>query len=174
VLTSSPHARYIFPLFTACCLYYIHPSLSYHSPVTNMRLLILLALVASSTLGSASLKGFNHGAFFHNATAKQQSDFEAAFNAAKALTDAPDYNSARLFTTIQNNTVNTPTSAIQAAINTNTSLLLGLWCSAGDAVFENELIALKAAITQYGQPLSTKSSASLSEAWTCSAPANSA
>jgi glucan endo-1,3-beta-D-glucosidase len=121
-----------------------------------MRLLILLALVASSTLASASLKGFNHGAFFHNGTAKQQSDFEAAFNAAKALTGAPDYNSARLFTTIQHNTTNTPTSAIQAAINTNTSLLLGLWCSAGDAVFENELIALKAAITQYGQPFVDK------------------
>ena len=121
-----------------------------------MRLSILLALVVSSTLASAGYKGFNHGAFFSNNTAKQQSDFEAAFNAAKALKDAPDYNSARLFTTIQHNTTNTPTSAIQAAINTNTSLFLGLWCSAGDAVFENELVALKAAIAQYGQPFVDK------------------
>jgi glucan endo-1,3-beta-D-glucosidase len=117
-----------------------------------MRLSTLLALVALSTLASAGYKGFTYGSFFHNGTAKQQPDFEAAFNAAKTLTDAPGYNSARLFTTIQHNTINTPTSAIQAAINTNTSLLLGLWCSDGDAFFENELIALKAAITQYGQP----------------------
>jgi glucan endo-1,3-beta-D-glucosidase len=117
-----------------------------------MRLSILLALVALSTLASAGYKGFTHGSFFNNGTAKQQPDFEAAFNAAKPLTDASGYNSARLFTTIQHNTINTPTSAIQAAINTNTSLLLGLWCSAGDAFFENGLIALKAAITQYGQP----------------------
>lgn len=46
-----------------------------------------------------------------------------------------------------------PISAIPAAIATNTSLLLGLWCSAGDAVVNNELQALKTAISKYGTAL---------------------
>lgn len=50
----------------------------------------------------------------------------------------------------QGGTSNTPISAIPAAIKTKTSLLLGLWASAGDAVFANELQALKSAIDQYG------------------------
>ena len=51
---------------------------------------------------------------------------------------------------IQGGTVNTPISAIPAAIATNTTLLLGLWASAGSAVFDNEIAALKFAIAQYG------------------------
>lgn len=46
-----------------------------------------------------------------------------------------------------------PISAIPAAIATNTSLLLGLWCSAGDAAVNNELQALKTAISKYGTAL---------------------
>lgn len=116
-----------------------------------MRFSTILALVASSTLTSAALKGFNYGANFADSAIKQLSDFEEEFNAAKSLRGAPDFNSARLFTTIQGGTPNTPISAIQAAINTDTTLLLGLWCSAGEEVFNNELIALRNAITQYGQ-----------------------
>jgi glucan endo-1,3-beta-D-glucosidase len=111
----------------------------------------LLALVASSSYASAAFKGFNYGSSFGNGAAKQQSDFEAAFNAASSLTGAPGYTSARLFTTIQGGTANTPISAIPAALNTDTTLLLGLWCSAGDEVFNNELAALTNAINQYGQ-----------------------
>lgn len=51
---------------------------------------------------------------------------------------------------IQAGTANTPISAIPAAIATRTSLLLGLWASAGQASFNNELAALSAAISQYG------------------------
>jgi len=43
-----------------------------------------------------------------------------------------------------------PISAIQAAINTQTSLLLGLWISGGSAIVDNEVAALKSAISQYG------------------------
>ncbi|ERF75623.1 hypothetical protein EPUS_04603 [Endocarpon pusillum Z07020] len=125
-----------------------------------MRSSIILALVASSSLASAAYKGFNYGASFTNGAVKQQSDYEAAFNAAKSLPGAPGYNSARLFTTMQggtaNGTANTPISAIPAALNTDTTLLLGLWCSAGDAVFNNELAALTNAIAQYGQPFVDK------------------
>jgi glucan endo-1,3-beta-D-glucosidase len=51
---------------------------------------------------------------------------------------------------IQHGTTNTVIEAIQAAINTKTTLLLGMWASAGQANFNNEISALKAAIAQYG------------------------
>lgn len=112
----------------------------------------LFGLAASFSLVSAAFKGFNYGALFSDGAVKQQSDYEAAFNAARTLTGAPGFTSARLFTTIQGGTVNTPISAIPAALNTDTTLLLGLWCSAGDTVFNNEVAALINAINQYGQP----------------------
>jgi glucan endo-1,3-beta-D-glucosidase len=40
--------------------------------------------------------------------------------------------------------------AVAAGIATKTTLLLGLWCSGGDAVFANELQALKTAIANNG------------------------
>ena len=51
---------------------------------------------------------------------------------------------------IQAGTTNTPTEAIQAAINTKTSLLLGLWGSGGQAGLDNEIAALKSAISTFG------------------------
>ena len=51
---------------------------------------------------------------------------------------------------IQAGTTNTPTEAIPAAITTKTTLLLGLWASAGSAIIDNEIAALTAAIQQYG------------------------
>lgn len=43
-----------------------------------------------------------------------------------------------------------PSSAFAAAISTNTKLLLGLWGSAGSETINNEIAAIKGAITQYG------------------------
>lgn len=51
---------------------------------------------------------------------------------------------------VQCGTQNTPISAIQAAINTDTQLLLGMWASAGDAIINDEIAALRTAIDQYG------------------------
>lgn len=107
----------------------------------------ILALAAGA---SAATKGFNYGSTFTSGAAKQQADFEAEFSAAQKLAGAPGFTSARLYTMIQGGTPSTPISAIQAAINTKTSLLLGLWASAGDATFANELTALKSAIDTYG------------------------
>lgn len=121
-----------------------------------MRAPTFLAVAASLSSASAAYKGFNYGATFTNGFVKQQSDYEAEFNAARSLQGAPGYTSARLFSTIQGGTPNTPISAIPAALNTDTTLLLGLWCSAGDAVFNNELTALTNAINQYGQPFVDK------------------
>jgi glucan endo-1,3-beta-D-glucosidase len=50
----------------------------------------------------------------------------------------------------QGGTANSPISAIQAAINTKTTLLLGIWASGGPDLVNNEIAALKSAIGQYG------------------------
>ncbi|RVX74008.1 hypothetical protein B0A52_02898 [Exophiala mesophila] len=109
-----------------------------------MRASSVLALAATLPSTFAAYKGFNYGS-----TGRDQAAFEGEFNSAKNLAGS-SYTSARLYTMIQDGTTNTPISAIPAAISTGTSLLLGLWASAGDAIFQNELAALNAAIAQYG------------------------
>jgi len=101
----------------------------------------LLALAASLSTASAVYKGFNYGA---------AADFESDFNTAKALVGTSGFTSARLYTMIASGTTDTPTSAIQAAIDTDTTLLLGLWASEDQATFDNEITALNSAISQYG------------------------
>ncbi|KAH9878728.1 hypothetical protein IAQ61_002002 [Plenodomus lingam] len=114
------------------------------------------ALAAASLLSTASaaIKGFNYGAQFNNDQAKTLVDFEYEFNAAKQLPGTDGWTSARLYTMVQHGTASNVIEAIQAAINTNTTLLLGLWASAGQAVINNELAALKAAVQQYGTAFS--------------------
>ena len=112
-------------------------------------------LAAATTLSTVQAqngyKGFNYGSTFGNNAPKLNADFAYEFNAAKNLPNTNGgYTSARLYTMIQANTTNTPIEAIQAAIDTKTKLLLGLWASAGSAQFANEIAALKAAISQYG------------------------
>jgi len=102
----------------------------------------LFALVASvSTASAVVYKGFNYGS---------GADFQNDFNTAKNLVGTSGFTSARLYTMIQQGTTNTPTAAIQAAINTDTTLLLGLWASETQDAFNNELAALSSAISQYG------------------------
>jgi glucan endo-1,3-beta-D-glucosidase len=112
----------------------------------------LLPLLPSTLAAAATAhKGFNYGSTFSDGTYKQQADFENDFKSAKGLVGTNGgFTSARLYTMIQGGTIHTPISAIQAAINTKTTLLLGLWASAGQADFANELTALKTAIAQYG------------------------
>lgn len=110
-----------------------------------------LITAALASLGSAqALKGFNYGATDGTGACRSLGDFQNQFNIAKSLVGTSGFTSARLYTTIQCGTANTPISAIEAAINTDTSILLGLWASAGDAQFGNELAALTNAINQYG------------------------
>lgn len=117
----------------------------------------LLAAAATFSSALAYYQGFNYGAVLPNGTLKLEGDFEIEFRTARALVGAPGngFTSARLYTMRQQ--VDTqqsgpavPISAIPAAIATRTSLLLGLWCSAGDAIFDKEIEALAAAISQYG------------------------
>ncbi|KAF2878330.1 glycoside hydrolase superfamily [Massariosphaeria phaeospora] len=112
----------------------------------------LLAVAATLSTAQAAHKGMNYGAFFLNQEPKHRADFEYEFAAAKQLPNTSgQINSARLYTMIQWRTTNTIIEAIQAAINTKTTLLLGVWASAGQATMDNEIKALKAAIQQYGK-----------------------
>lgn len=114
-----------------------------------MRLLPLLTLV-TAIAAQKVFQGFNTGAFFTSSKPKVQSDFESEFRDAQALHYSPGlFSSARLYTNIQAGTTNTPIQAFQAAINTNTSLLLGIWCS-GTTNIDNELAALETAIKNLG------------------------
>ncbi|KAH7017721.1 glycoside hydrolase superfamily [Ilyonectria destructans] len=110
----------------------------------------LLAMAAAVSTASAAFQGFNYGASYGDGTVKVQSNFEDEFNAAASLvgTDGA-FTSARLYTMVQGGSTNDPISAIPAAIKTKTSLLLGLWASAGRTSFDNEIAALKNTIDQY-------------------------
>ncbi|KAK5134797.1 hypothetical protein LTR04_004662, partial [Oleoguttula sp. CCFEE 6159] len=111
----------------------------------------LLAIAASVATASAQVyKGFNYGSTFTNDAAKVQADFQNEFTTAQRLVGTSGFSSARLYTMIQGGTTNTPIEAIPAAIATKTTLLLGLWASAGQANFNNELAALSSAIKTYG------------------------
>lgn len=110
----------------------------------------VIASAALLSTANAAIKGFNYGAQFQNDAAKTLVDFEYEFNDAKNLPGTDGWTSARLYTMIQHGTQNTVIEAIQAAINTKTTLLLGLWASAGQESFNNEIAALKSAIAQYG------------------------
>lgn len=109
-----------------------------------------LGALCLSTLTAAQSKGFNYGSTWGDGSCRTLSDFEGLFTSAQNLVGNSGFTSARLYTMVQCGTANTPISAIQAAIDTNTQLLLGLWASAGQAVFNDELAALSAAINQYG------------------------
>lgn len=109
------------------------------------------AAAALLSTAEAAYKGFNYGAFFGNNQAKVYNDFRYEFEAAKALPGTnSQFTSARLYTMIQHGTANTPIEALQAAIDTKTYLLLGIWASAGQTVVNNEITALKSAISKFG------------------------
>jgi len=118
----------------------------------------LVALAASLSVASAETiyKGFNYGSTQTDGSAKSYQDFHDEFSTARSLLNAPGFTSARLFTTVQAGTTNTPTEAIQAAIDTNTTLLLGLWASGGAAGFAAEIAALTTAISQHGDALTSR------------------
>ena len=113
------------------------------------------ALLAASCLLSAAFAektylGFSTGAFYPNNTAKVQADYEKEFSAAASLAGSPGvFSSIRLYTNIQFGTDDTPSEAFAAAVATNTSMLLGIWAS-GTTSIDNELSALKSAISMYG------------------------
>lgn len=117
----------------------------------------LLALAASiSSVTAAAYQGFNYGSTNSDGSFKTQQTYQDEFRTAKNLVGASGFNSARLYTTIQGGTANTPSSAIAAAIAEDTTLLLGMWASGGQAVIDNEIAALKSAISTYGTSFTSR------------------
>ncbi|RDA86820.1 hypothetical protein CP532_6347 [Ophiocordyceps camponoti-leonardi (nom. inval.)] len=109
----------------------------------------IVTLAAAVSTASAHYRGFNYGNL-KGSVPKTQTDFENEFTAAAGLagTDGK-FSSARLYTMRQGGTVDEPISAIPAAIKCKTSLLFGLWASAGDDDFNKEIQALKKTTHQY-------------------------
>ena len=104
----------------------------------------LFTVLAGASSAYAAVRGFNYAA--QEATLEA---FETSFKTAAALKGADDFTGARLYTMIQEGTTNSPIEAIPAAIATKTTLLLGLWASSPQNLFDNEIAALKSAISQY-------------------------
>lgn len=114
--------------------------------------LSLLALAGA--VAAQQTRGFNYGALYADQTARLQPDWEADFRAAQDLPGDNDFTSARLFTMVQGYSQTAEViQALPAALATNTSLLLGIWCSGGEAAFQQELEALRTAIDTYGEEL---------------------
>ena len=121
-----------------------------------MRLSTLATTTIALPRALAAYKGFNYGAVDLSGAPKSVSAWEGEFNAAKSLDGVlVPFSSARIYTSIQPGTVNSPTNAFEAAVITGTSLLLGVWASAGSTQIENEIAAIQNAVTEYGEQLTT-------------------
>jgi glucan endo-1,3-beta-D-glucosidase len=94
--------------------------------------------------------GFNSGSTFADRSAKFKKDFKAEFETAQNLVNAPGtFNAVRLYTNVQAYSTDDPIEAFEAAIETKTKLLLGIWTS-GTKDINNDINALKKAVTKYG------------------------
>ncbi|KAF5532633.1 glucan endo-1 3-beta-glucosidase eglC [Fusarium mexicanum] len=97
--------------------------------------------------------GFNSGATLANRAAKFKSDFQAEFETAQNLKTAPgDFSAVRLYTNIQAYSEDDPIEAFEAAIDTKTEILLGVWTSGTDNI-DKEISALKKAVDKFGSKL---------------------
>ncbi|KAK4187149.1 glycoside hydrolase superfamily [Podospora australis] len=119
-----------------------------------MRVSATLAAVAGVLASGASAEnylGFNSGATLADRSAKFKADFLAEFKTAQGLKNSPGkFNAVRLYTNIQAYSKDDPIQAFEAAIETKTKILLGVWTSGTDSI-ELELSALKKAISKYGK-----------------------
>lgn len=111
------------------------------------------ALAAVASADGTNYLGFNTGSTKLDGSAKVAADWVAEFKTAQGLQGAPGtFNAARLYTNIQGGSTNDPIEAFEAAINTTTYLLLGVWCS-GTTSIANELSALQKGLDKYGDAL---------------------
>jgi glucan endo-1,3-beta-D-glucosidase len=111
----------------------------------------LVAGVLASGVSAENYLGFNSGATLADRSAKFKSDFLAEFKTAQGLKNAPGkFNAVRLYTNIQAYSQDDPIQAFEAAMETDTKLLLGIWTSGTDNI-DKELSALKKAIDKYGK-----------------------
>lgn len=106
---------------------------------------LLVAVLGSACPTLAAIRGFNYAA-----QGQTRASFETSFKTAASLDGAGNFTSANLYTMMQEGTTNTPITAIHAAMDTKTTLLLGLWASSPQTTFDHEIAALMMAIDQYG------------------------
>ncbi|KAH7374394.1 glycoside hydrolase superfamily [Pyrenochaeta sp. MPI-SDFR-AT-0127] len=125
-----------------------------------MKLFTLLLIPQLALAASKIYTGFNYGALWAvEANAKQKADFIDGFNLARNLSTDIQFDSARLFTCKATGTLNDPTGAFDAAVETKTNLLLGFWITPPnrgeptDEQVKNELIALEKGFEKHGQAL---------------------
>ncbi|KAL9127546.1 MAG: hypothetical protein Q9175_007709 [Cornicularia normoerica] len=101
------------------------------------------AFATCFSLSQCAFQGFNYGSTNTDSSPVTLEQYTSDFTTARALAGTNDaFTSARLYTCIQAGTTNTPSEALLAAVNTNTSVLLGLWASAGQGNINNEIAAL--------------------------------
>ncbi|PHH77613.1 hypothetical protein CDD80_440 [Ophiocordyceps camponoti-rufipedis] len=116
-----------------------------------MRLASILASAGLVAAGSNNYLGFNSGATKADYSAKFKADFEAEFRTAQGLQGAPGkFNCVRLYTNIQAYSQNEPIQAFDAAVSTQTRVLLGIWTS-GTSSIDKELAALQTAVKTLGK-----------------------
>lgn len=115
-----------------------------------------VSLLALASLASAQLKGFNYGSTNNDGSCRGYDDFVRFFNEAKNLAGTSGFTAARLYTSVQCGTAADPIAAFRAAIDTQTTILVGLWASAGRASYENELNALLRGVRELGSPLADR------------------
>ncbi|KAI0395088.1 GPI-anchored cell wall beta-1,3-endoglucanase EglC [Xylariaceae sp. FL0594] len=115
----------------------------------------LLAWFLPDVALSQALQGFSYGSTNPDGSCRGYSEFVSLFTRAKQLAGTGGaFTAAHLYTSIQCGTAAEPIEAFRAAVDTDTKLLVGLWASAGQAVYENELKALSAASrASYGAKL---------------------
>jgi glucan endo-1,3-beta-D-glucosidase len=109
---------------------------------------------------SGMYTGFNYGAFWGiDSNAKTAADFQTRFTYAQNLSSRVPFNSARLFTCKMQGTVDEPSGAFDAAVETETNLLLGFWITPQnrsgslDDIVKNEMSALGKGFQKHGQAL---------------------
>lgn len=100
------------------------------------------SFLALASTAIAQSKGFNYGSTNADGSCRGYNDFVRFFNETKSLPGTSGFTAARLYTSIQCGTTADPIEAFRAAIDTDTSILVGLWASAGRDVYQNELNAL--------------------------------
>lgn len=88
---------------------------------------VAVPVAAAMNATNKGIQGFNGGAFKTDYSAKTREDFEKEMTTAQGLENSPGmFNSVRLFTSVQYETDNTPIEAFEAALATDTRLLLGI------------------------------------------------
>lgn len=115
-----------------------------------------VSLLALASLASAQLKGFNYGSTNNDGSCRGYDDFVRFFTEAKGLAGTSGFAAARLYTSVQCGTAADPIAAFRAAVDTQTSVLVGLWASAGRASYENELNALLRGVEELGAPFADR------------------